>query len=72
MKKKWYRSKWVYFALTLILGIMIGVVLNCLFDVINGIESWKTFLYYLGWTLLCTMNWMLSWDKIELVKKEEK
>lgn len=71
MKKKWYRSKWIYWAITLLLGALIGIVFQQLFDAINGVISWKIFLHYLGWTLLCTMNCMLSWDKIELVRKEE-
>ena len=72
MKKKWYKSKWIYFILTLLLGVLIGGDICCLFDVINGVMGWNVFLFYLGWTLLCLMNCILSWDKINLVEKEEK
>ena len=72
MKKKWYKSKWVYFILTLLLGALIGIDFCCLFDAINGAMGWNVFLHYLGWTLLCIMNCILSWDKINLVEKEEK
>ena len=72
MKKKWYKSKWIYFILILLLGALIGVDICCLFDAINDVIGWNVFLFYLGWTLLCLMNCILSWDKIELVRKEEK
>lgn len=72
MKKKWYRSKWIYFILTLLLGVLIGVDICCLFDAINGAMGWNVFLFYLGWILLCLMNCILSWDRINLVEREEK
>ena len=71
MKKKWYKSKWIFCIATLLLGALIGIVLQQLFDAINGIVSWKVFWHYFGWTLLCTMNCLLSWNNIELVRKEE-
>ena len=71
MKKKWYRSKWIYFILTLLLGVLIGADIFCLFDAINGAMGWNVFLFYLGWTLLCLMNCILSWDRINLIEKEE-
>jgi hypothetical protein len=72
MKKKWYRSKWIYFVLTLLLGVLIGIDFRFLFYAINSVRGWDVFLYYLGWTLFCSMNYILVWTKIELVEKEEK
>ena len=55
MKKKWYRSKWIVCFATLLLGAIIGIDFRFLFDAINGVIDWDIFLYYSGWTLICTI-----------------
>ena len=72
MKKKWYRSKWVYFALILLLGVLIGADLHLLFDAINGVIDWNVFLHCSAWSLFCIVDCLLTWNKIELLDKEKK
>ena len=63
--------KWVYCVLTLLLGVLIGVVLHILLDAINGIVGWNVFLYYLGWTLFCLIDCIFIWIEVKLIKRKD-